>query len=89
MKITVDLPEELLLEVKARAAEVNLAYKDAFADLLREGLASSDPEISQVPDRMQFPVFKGDHPAKPEEEMTPDRIKDILLQQEEDWCLGC
>jgi hypothetical protein len=41
MKTTLDLPEALVKQVKLRALHEGQKLKDAVADLLRKGLASS------------------------------------------------
>jgi hypothetical protein len=33
---------------------------------------------------MTFPIFTGGHPAEPGEEVTPERLHEILLQDEVD-----
>jgi plasmid stability protein len=38
MKTTLDLPEDLMREIKIRAVKGNRKLKDAIADLLRRGL---------------------------------------------------
>ena len=40
MKTTLDLPDELMREVKIRAVKENRKLKDAIADLLRRGLGT-------------------------------------------------
>ncbi len=52
MKTTVDLPEELVKEIKLRAVHAGKKLKDAVADLLREGLdASADPGAAAKADK--------------------------------------
>lgn len=41
MKTTIDLPAELVTEIRLRAARAGHKLKDAFAELLRRGLAAS------------------------------------------------
>ncbi len=43
MKTTMDLPDELVREVKLRAVVQRRAVKDLVADLLREGLGMEPP----------------------------------------------
>jgi plasmid stability protein len=82
MKTTLDLPDELMREVKIRAAEDNRKLKDTIADLLRQGLAQPRSETPQIRNRVKLPLFRGGHPAKPGEEITPERLHEILLEQE-------
>jgi hypothetical protein len=88
MRTTVDLPDDLVPAVKNRAAEENRTFKEMVAVLLRLGLAHSASETPPIRNRVNFPIFTGGHPAKPGEGMTPERISELLLQQEADWALG-
>ena len=88
MRTTVDLPVDLIHAVKARAADENRTLKDMVTILLRKGLAQPESETPPIRNRVKFPIFTGGHPAKPGEEMTPERISEILLKQEADWALG-
>lgn len=54
MKTTVDLPDNLLQQIKLRAVRSGQKLKETIADLLRKGLAAS----SQSPTRMARPVIK-------------------------------
>ncbi|MGH2607679.1 MAG: antitoxin [Tepidiformaceae bacterium] len=87
MKTTLDLPDDLMRSIKVRAAREDRRLKDLVAELLRRGLEREEPR-SRVPHRVQLPLIRGGHPAAPGEEMTPERVAEILLQQEVDWVLG-
>jgi len=89
MKITLDLPDALVKQVKLRALRDGQKLKDAVADLLRKGLAAAKgagpeelgPVISK--DRKTgLPVIECKHGASPQEELTPERVADLLLAQE-------
>lgn len=82
MKTTLDLPDDLMRAVKIRAVEEDRKLKDMVADLLRQGLAQPHAETPPIGHRVKLPLIKGGHPAKPGEEMTPERISEILLEQE-------
>lgn len=91
MKITVDLPDALVKEIKLRALYDGQKLKDAIADLLRKGLdaPSAPPEDSDGPGftidpETRLPIIPYRR-RPPSEELTPDRMKEILLQQEVDW----
>ena len=43
MKTTLELPDDLVKEIKLRAVHEGLKLKDAVADLLRRGLATGSP----------------------------------------------
>lgn len=81
MKTTLDLPDDLVRELKIRAAEEGLKLKDLFADLLRLGL--SQPAAPQpVRRRVRLPLVVCAHEARPEVDLTPDRVAEILMAQE-------
>ncbi len=92
MKMTLDLPDALVKQVKLRALQDGRKLKDALADLLRKGLAVA---ADTVPDgraplvtkdkESGLPVIECKHAARPQEEVTPERVADILLAQEAEW----
>ncbi len=86
MKTTVDLPDDLVRSIKVRAAREDRKLKDLVADLLRKGMEREAP--SRRRHRVELPLFRGGHPAAPGEEATPERIAQILLEQEVEWALG-
>jgi plasmid stability protein len=92
MKTTLDLPDSLVKQVKLRALREGRKLKDAVADLLRKGLAApthadavSDCSAITTDKQTGLPLIKGKHPAAPGEEITPERVADILLAQEVEW----
>ncbi len=78
MKITLDLPDELLRTVKVLAAEENLELRQVVRNLLRRGSAATSADKQIVRSRVQFPLVQGAHPAKPGDESTPERVAEIL-----------
>lgn len=92
MKTTLELPDALVKQVKLRALRDGRKLKDVVADLLRKGLkaaaepelAASEPEISTDP-QTGLPVIQCKQAAPPGEELTPERVADILLAQEIEW----
>ncbi len=91
MKTTLDLPDELVMQVKLRALQEGRKLKDAVAELLRRGLASSTSQrrSSALPvvtkdKQTGLPLIKCEAAAAGEE-MTPERVADILLDQETQW----
>ena len=95
MKTTLDLPDGLVREIKLRAVNRRQKLKDAVAELLRKGLAAAaDPEaeapapVVTKDKKTGLPVIECKHAATPGEEMTPDRVADILLDQEVGWHHG-
>jgi len=45
MKTTIDLPDELVREVKIRAVMTRRTVRDLVADLLRQGLGMASPAV--------------------------------------------
>lgn len=64
--------------VKVRAAEENVKLREVVANLLRLGLAAASTEKRTVRNRVQFPLVECPSPAKPGEELTPERVAEIL-----------
>ena len=91
MKISLDLPDALVKQVKAHARGAGWKLKDAIAELLRRGLAAQEPEAGGEAAAIGqskvtgLPVIQCKHPAAPGEEMTPERVAAILLDQEVAW----
>ncbi len=53
-----------------------------MADLVRRGLAA---ELQSAPDslrRVPLPLVECAHEARPEEEMTPDRVAEVLTRED-------
>jgi plasmid stability protein len=84
MKTTLDLPDDLMRAIKIRAAREDRKLKDVVAELLRKGMEDERP-APRARHRVKLPLINTKHPAKPEEELTPERVAEILLQQEVDW----
>lgn len=92
MKTTVDLPDALVKEIKLRAVHDGQKLKDAIADLLRKGLEAPPPPTGDddgpgfiIDPETRLPLIPYARRARPAEELTADRIHEILLQQEVDW----
>src|SRR5829696_2551295 len=92
MKTTLDLPDDLVKEVKLKAVREGRKLKDAIADLLRRGL-DAPPEHIHGPEmpilrtepRTGLPVVICRHPAPFAEQLSPQRVSDILLEQDVTW----
>jgi hypothetical protein len=81
MKTTLELPNDLVREVKVLAAQEQLKLKDLVADLLRRGLAAR-----VMPDRkprkpMKLPLIQCRHAAA----FSPEQVSELLLRQEMEW----
>jgi hypothetical protein len=82
MKTTLDLPDDLVRAVKIRAAEENRKLKDVIADLLRRGLTQPPGAPPAAQRRVRLPLVQCAHEARPGEEMTPDRVAQVLIDEE-------
>ncbi len=49
MKTTLDLPDELMREVKIRAVYEHKKLKDTIAELLRKGIAAGKARPAKIP----------------------------------------
>ncbi|HXY42491.1 MAG TPA: antitoxin [Vicinamibacteria bacterium] len=81
MKTTLELPDDLMREVKIRAVRENRKLKDAVAELLRRGLSQGRKE-PRIRRRVALPIVECGHRARPGQEMTPDRVAGTLLDEE-------
>jgi hypothetical protein len=79
MKTTLDLPDDLVRAVKLRAIEENRKLKDTIADLLRRGLAQEPGAPPPLRSRVRLPLIEWAHDARPDEEMTAERVAEVLL----------
>lgn len=82
MKTTLDLPDDLMREVKIRAINENRKLKDAIAELLRRGLSLEPLERPAVRHRVGLPLVHCAHEARSDDEMTPERVARVLLEEE-------
>lgn len=82
MKTTLELPDELLRAVKIRAIHEDRSLKDMMAEIVRRGLAQEAPAAGAGPRRAQVPLVECAHEARPDEEMTPERVAYMLSQEE-------
>ena len=82
MKTTRELPDDLMRTIKIRAVEENRKLKDTIVDLLRRGLSQEPFEPTSVRNRVRLPLVRCAHEALPGEEMTPERVAEVLLEEE-------
>lgn len=82
MRTTLDLPDDLMRAVKIRAAEENRRLKQTIADLLRRALAAERAAPPAMARRVELPLVQCAHRALPEQEMTPERVAKVLLDEE-------
>lgn len=84
MKTTLDLPDELMRTVKIRAVREDRKLKEMIALLLRRGLRETPKASGTVRERVRLPLVSCAHEARPEEEMTPERMAQVLIDDEAD-----
>lgn len=82
MRTTLDLPDDLMRAVKIRSVEENRRLKDTIADLLRRGLAPEHDKPANRRRRLKLPLVECAHEAQPSEEMTPERVAEVVLEEE-------
>jgi plasmid stability protein len=90
MKTTIDLPDDLIRRIKLRALRDGRTLKDTVADLLRKGLAASAAQQTKRPRSLRIvahkltglPVINCTAAASPDADLTPERLSQILLNQE-------
>lgn len=87
MKTTMELPDDLMREIKLRAVREDRKLKDLVAELLRKGLDSRAEGPRRVPHRVKLPIIECSRPANPEEDLTPERVAQILNDEEVQWTL--
>jgi hypothetical protein len=80
MKATIEILDELMREIKVRAANEDTKLKEIIPELSSKGMAAE--ERSKVRHRVHFPIVETLHPAPSGEELTPERVHEILLGQE-------
>lgn len=93
MKTTWDLPEELVKRLKLRAVRDGRKLKDLAAEMLFDGLKKTKHSRSEkcariVRDKKGFPIIHCRHAAPPGQELTPERVAEILIEQEAEWARG-
>ncbi len=77
MKTTVELPDDLLRTLKAKAANEGRSLKDVLVDMLRSALQSKKPKAKAASKPNDWPIIETKK-AKPGQEITPDRLYEIL-----------
>lgn len=78
MKITLDLPDDLMRAVKIRAAEEGRKMKDVVAEFLRRGLAKQETNTGKsAAARVQLPLIKATGEAT--FDPTAERIDELEM----------
>ena len=91
MKTTIDLPDDLVRRLKIRAVRDGRKMKDLAADYLKKGLESTErkkgreaPAVVVRDRKTGLPVILCRRTPK-KNELTPDDIANILIEQEAEW----
>lgn len=82
MKTTLNLPDDLMKAAKIRAVQEERTLQELIAELIRQGLARRSEGTSRTARRVRLPLVKCARSAKPGEQMGPDRVAEILLEDE-------
>jgi len=82
VKATLDLPGDLLREMKLRAVLEGRKFKDVAAEVFRRGLTQPATN-SRIRHRVKLPMVKCRHPAV--KDLTPADVADVLIKQEAEW----
>ena len=82
MKTTLDLPPDLIREMKLRAADEGRKLRDVATEIFRRGLAGADTLSPPVRHRVKLPLIKCGCAPK---EITAGNMADVLLKQEVEW----
>jgi hypothetical protein len=88
MKTTLELPRALVQEVALRARLAGLPLDESFAELVRTGLASTKRSVATATKKKkagELPRIECAHAASADEEITPERVAEILIAQDGDW----
>jgi|688.fasta_scaffold98139_3 plasmid stability protein len=83
MKTTMDLPEDLIREMKLRAVREGRKLREVAEDVLRRGLAAqSTPLEGSIRQRVKLPIIPCPPGAKPFE-LTGDRLLELASEVEQ------
>lgn len=88
MKTTLDLPDDLMRTVRIRALDEGRRLQDVVADCIRRGLDQGLEPSGGARPCVRLPLVACAHAAGPGEEMTPERVAAILLDQETEGSRG-
>ncbi len=80
MKTTIDLPEDLVREMKFRAVREGRKLRDVAEEVFRRGLAAPAP-VAGVRQRVKLPIIPAPAGAKPFE-LSGDRLLELEMDAE-------
>lgn len=85
VKTTLDLPSDLIREMKLRAARQGRKLRDVATEIFRCGLAQSASQKDAARHRVKLPLIECGSPGTPRKELTPGDVAEVLLRQEVEW----
>jgi hypothetical protein len=78
MKMTLNLPHDLVQTIKFRAVLKNATLQKTISELLTIGLAHADDSGERPTNRVRLPIFKGKVTAS---QLTPAQLSELLTEQ--------
>ncbi len=85
MKTTLDLPTDLVREMKLRAAHEGRKLRDVATEIFRRGLSQPVLQGETARHRVKLPLIECGNPLVPAVELTTDQVAEVLLKQEVEW----
>jgi hypothetical protein len=82
VKTTLELPDDVMRAARIRAVDEGRPLKHVVADLLRLGLAAERGAVEGGRRKVRLPLVLCAHPAFPGDELTPDRVAELLVADE-------
>jgi hypothetical protein len=82
MKMTLDLPADLVREMKLRAAREGQKLRDVATEIFRRGLSQPSPPSEVQRHRVKLPLIECRAAAT---EWTAEQVAEVLLKQEVEW----
>ena len=83
--MTLDIPPELVREMKLRAADEGRKLRDVAIEIFRRGLIQPNATGVAVRRRVKLPLIQCRKPMASAKKITPDEVADLLLKQEVEW----
>ncbi len=85
MRTALNIDDQLYRQVKVKAALENRTVTELIESALRYIVEEPSKNTAKSRHRVALPLLEDAQPADPQQEMTPQRIADILLEQETEW----
>lgn len=91
MKTTVEIPDSLFQVITSQAAQRGQDFDSTLTAILHRGIDATptgehlEQPVWEVDPKSGFMVIVNGRTPPPENDLTPDRIAEILLQQEVEW----